>query len=725
MKPSLLLKYFLLSLAFTFLLATGQINAQGFNSIYTPDGIYITAVGDNGLIFRSSNAGNVWGQYNYGTDNFKSVYAINDDVWIAGNNGKVFKTFKTSSPLTTIQTPTSNTFNSIFFVNSLTGYVCGESAVVYKTVNGGLNWTASASGIPTVKLNAIHFSDVNNGTVVGNNGTIYVTTNGGNSWTAQTSGTTRDLLKIKTFSNGAVAVGQWGTLLTRSGSTWTAVNSRTRSDIRGVSGISMDEVHICGGGGFIRNNMSSNSKFNNFEINPMQANLVDIYFHNSTTGFAVSSLNKVIIKTTNSGTTWSMPPGATVQRVWQQKLSASGGIGNNLCRHPKNNDAIFVTMGSNVYRSWNRGDNWSQIASWSGLGNNAHSFYVNPNDTNVWLAAIENSSQQDRVIRSTNYGANWTVVHTANFSNYGQPLEQDQNNPNNYYFAPDNGGFWKSTNMGANWTEISGNYPFRSPCDVLVMWDSSNVIFVGDGVTGSGQAKIFRSSNGGVNWTDVRTASASEIPSMCNTVFDLSKIYATEWSGSNIYRSTNYGYTFDLSHSTGFSGWASDICHEDPNLIYTGNYGSSSSFSTNNGTNWITGTTGMSGSGAGVIVPERGWIVSQQTSNVFKMQITYDVITSVEETVSSLIPERFALSQNYPNPFNPATKIKYDVPVNSQVMLKVYDVSGKEVANLVNEFKNAGSYELSFNASNLTSGVYFYTIQANDFRETKKMLLIK
>lgn len=722
MKPSLLLRHLALSFAFT-LLALTQLNAQGFNSIYTPDGIYITAVGDNGLVFRSSNAGNVWAQYNYGTDNFKSVHAVNDDVWIAGNSGKVFKTFKNSSPLTTIQTPTSNNFNGIFFVNSLTGFVCGTSGVVYKSVDGGANWTASASGIPNAKLNAIHFSDANNGTVVGDGGIIYVTTNAGSSWTAQTSGTTRNLLRVKTFSNGAIAVGEWGTLLTRNGSAWTALNTRTRSDIRGIAGSSMDELRICGGGGFIRNNLNGNSKFFNFEINPMMANLVDIYFHNSTTGFAVSSLNKVIIKTTNSGSTWTMPAGATIQRAWQQKLSASGGIGNNLCRHPYNNDAMYVTMGTNVYLSWNRGNNWSQVASWSGVGTNAHSFYVNPLDTNIWLAAVE--SNPDKVIRSTNRGANWTVVHSANFSNYGQPLEMDQNNPNTFYFAPDNGGFWKSTNMGANWTEISGNFPFRSPCDVLVMWDSSNVIFVGDGVTGSGQAKIFRSSNGGVNWSDIRTATASEIPSMCNTVFDLSKIYATEWSGSQIYRSTNYGYNFDVSHSTGFSGWASDICHEDPNLIYTGNYGSSSSFSTNNGANWITGTTGMSGSGAGVMVPERGWIISQQTSNVYKMNITYDIITSVEDIVSSIIPERFALSQNYPNPFNPATNIKYDVPVNSQVILKVYDVSGKEVANLVNEFKTAGSYELNFNASHLTSGVYFYTIQANDFRETKKMLLIK
>ncbi len=91
-----------------------------------------------------------------------------------------------------------------------------------------------------------------------------------------------------------------------------------------------------------------------------------------------------------------------------------------------------------------------------------------------------------KVIRTTNYGVNWNTILSMNFSNYGMPLEMDQNSPSVYYFAPDGGGFYRSSDNGASFSEISGNYPFRSPCDIIVMYDSSNIIFVADGVTGSG-----------------------------------------------------------------------------------------------------------------------------------------------------------------------------------------------------------------------------------------------
>jgi hypothetical protein len=96
-----------------------------------------------------------------------------------------------------------------------------------------------------------------------------------------------------------------------------------------------------------------------------------------------------------------------------------------------------------------------------------------------------------------------------------------------------------------------------------------------------------------------------------------------------------------------------------------------------------------------------------------------------------VIPEKFALYQNYPNPFNPTTKIRYQIPLlggderGGLVTLKVYDVLGNEVATLVNEEKPAGTYEITWYAANLPSGVYFYTINAGSFVETKKMILLR
>jgi len=93
--------------------------------------------------------------------------------------------------------------------------------------------------------------------------------------------------------------------------------------------------------------------------------------------------------------------------------------------------------------------------------------------------------------------------------------------------------------------------------------------------------------------------------------------------------------------------------------------------------------------------------------------------------ISSEIPNKFSLSQNYPNPFNPKTVIRFSLSVANVTSLKIYDILGKEIATLVNEKLQPGTYETSFDGSNLTSGVYFYKLTIADFTETKQMLLIK
>ncbi len=101
-----------------------------------------------------------------------------------------------------------------------------------------------------------------------------------------------------------------------------------------------------------------------------------------------------------------------------------------------------------------------------------------------------------------------------------------------------------------------------------------------------------------------------------------------------------------------------------------------------------------------------------------------DVVTAINP-VSGNIPDKYSLSQNYPNPFNPVTKINFSLPKNNLVQIKVYDVTGKEVAELLNNNLNAGEYSVSFDASKLTSGVYFYKLSSGTFTDVKKMLLVK
>ncbi|QQS38318.1 MAG: T9SS type A sorting domain-containing protein [Ignavibacteriales bacterium] len=114
------------------------------------------------------------------------------------------------------------------------------------------------------------------------------------------------------------------------------------------------------------------------------------------------------------------------------------------------------------------------------------------------------------------------------------------------------------------------------------------------------------------------------------------------------------------------------------------------------------------------------------------MSIIDDVLLPVEE-IENIIPENIVLEQNYPNPFNPTTTIKFTVgdayyASPTHVLLRIYDVLGNELALLVNEQKSPGIYEVEFNSStlkNISSGIYFYRLQAGEFSYTKKMILLK
>jgi len=105
-------------------------------------------------------------------------------------------------------------------------------------------------------------------------------------------------------------------------------------------------------------------------------------------------------------------------------------------------------------------------------------------------------------------------------------------------------------------------------------------------------------------------------------------------------------------------------------------------------------------------------------------------LTNISDQESSSLPDKFMLAQNYPNPFNPKTSISFYVPTNSNVILSVYDLAGKEIKRLVDESKKAGQYKVSWDATDaygakISSGVYFYSIRFAGKRITKKMLLLK
>lgn len=134
------------------------------------------------------------------------------------------------------------------------------------------------------------------------------------------------------------------------------------------------------------------------------------------------------------------------------------------------------------------------------------------------------------------------------------------------------------------------------------------------------------------------------------------------------------------------------------------------------------GNIQLPGSAAEVFFDNKFWTYDE-VNNTIKVYYLSSVGVNEKNDLGS--PVDFSLSQNYPNPFNPATVIRYQLPFASQVSLKVFNVLGNEVTTLVNDYKSAGSYDVDFNSTNLTSGVYFYQLKVGSLIQTRKMLLLK
>ena len=213
--------------------------------------------------------------------------------------------------------------------------------------------------------------------------------------------------------------------------------------------------------------------------------------------------------------------------------------------------------------------------------------------------------------------------------------------------------------------------------------------------------------------SNISTGTSPGIRNVLNVISDPVESIITDGSGNRLGYSNTTGALTEIPNSIWFGntdgrGWVFDSVQEPINLQLTGlgeDY-------------YVMVSVEDSGKGGGVVL--EGFLA---LGEVINYQITLDPL-SVDQ-INSLIPEKYELAQNYPNPFNPVTTIQYSLPQRSNVTLKIYDVLGKEIAVLVNEEKDRGVYNVSFDASHLSSGVYFYRLQAGSFGSTKKMILLR
>jgi len=249
-------------------------------------------------------------------------------------------------------------------------------------------------------------------------------------------------------------------------------------------------------------------------------------------------------------------------------------------------------------------------------------------------------------------------------------------NTGKIYIGTSNGRILTTTDNGTNWATQTG---FAYVSDFTVDQANDNICYATLG--GTGGTHVLKTTNGGTNWVNI----TSNMPNIA-----ANSIVLRTATPRMIIVGTDIGVFQSVDEG---ASWVSFSSGMPVNEIYDMKY------------KQVAGLILVATHGRGC------W--------------TFDLGAVLGTDPYSVIPKTFELNQNFPNPFNPETRIKFGLPNSGNVKISVYDVVGKQVEELVNSNFNAGTYEVTWNASNYSSGVYFYRLETEGFAETKQMILVK
>jgi hypothetical protein len=397
---------------------------------------------------------------------------------------------------------------------------------------------------------------------------------------------------------------------------------------------------------------------------------------------------------------------------------------------------VIVMLCPNASGQWVRtnGLNHDFVVALAVSGGNLLASVQNAQDMPIWYTVL-----------STDNGASWSWISPS----LGNPMVSAFAVIGTNVFAGTVGGTYRSTDSGVSWTRVD-SIP-GADCFAV----SRTYLFA------AGGARVFGSTDYGTRWTEVDSGLTDGVRSL---VVSRTNLFAGT-AGSGVFLSTNNGtswaqvnsglthrniwslaaYDTNIFAVTDSGGFVSTNCGTSwtpmesdlirmvilclggdgtniikaigrrslPNGIFS---------STNNGTTWIEADSGLY-LPVTCLTADATNLYAGTNDGVWFRPVS-ELFTSVG-TSSAQSPTAFELFQNYPNPFNPTTKIQFTIVNRQLTTIKVFDLLGKEVATLVNEVKEPGTYTVQFDGSKLPSGVYFYRLQAGNFVQTKRILLLK
>ncbi len=391
---------------------------------------------------------------------------------------------------------------------------------------------------------------------------------------------------------------------------------------------------------------------------------------------------------------------------WVQQYT---GTSNNLYDIKFLNERTGWVVGASgtLLKTTNSGINWIQMGFPVG-GKTFRGIHIV--DSNVMYVV----GYDETIIKTTSGGNNWIIIRN------GPPVQGSSYfcvyfvNKDTGWIAGSGAKVLKTTNGGETIDSVFVNGGW--------FYD----MYFKDANTGcmSAEGIVFKTTNGGVSWYPALSLDWGYFFWEMSFVNDYG--WLAGFAGKTIYRTTNFGDTWQCIDTINNSASLVGINFINPMTGFVGGGVNYLFKSTDGGYNWNrenTNTSNETFESIKFVNDTVGWIAA--TSGVILHTTTGgQPVVNISQTGSE-IPIDFKLYQNYPNPFNPSTNISYDIPKDVFVTIEIYDISGREIRTLVNEYIRAGRYIIGFNASGLSSGIYFCKIIAGNYIETKRMVLIK
>lgn len=669
----------------------------------------------NSKFFKTYNGGQNWilkSDTIYWTYNFSF---INQNTgWLTSYNQRLFKTTNNGENWILVRDYILPNVSLLNFMDQNTGIITATgynppfppSYYIGRTTNGGYNWNISNYD----NIKSFQDSDLNDNLVLivvqdqSSSPSIYKSTNRGNNWDTISTNIALPLpykIEIINDSNYIIATRNHLVLTTNSGSSWSIVLTDAQNySFQDINFWDSSNGITCGENGKIYRTIDGGENWINVTLSTLYHNLNAISIQANGNAIVTGEYGAVL-KSSNYGINWetdaryvSIQDLYRVENIQNEKFYISGDSGTILVSTDRGDSWSDISLNTsnrihgidfiNAQTGFLAGDNGmlkktvNGGSTWDSINSYVNHYLIDVKFVNDMTGFV--SGRYGYILKTTDGGNSWDSSRVKPGVFGPNVLE--------LYFLNENTGFagctgweiYKTTNQGQNWS-LKTNFGASSPITSFHFFNEKA------GIATAAGGYVLRTSDSGENWTLGERLTVTDLNDIKfvnqNTGFIVSE-GSTYDGGPFIFKSTNAGMNWELQDFKLFSGpILSNLTFLDDSTL--------------------------------IAIGSNGTIIKTYSGGE---------TVNIKQLVTE-IPSGFSLSQNYPNPFNPVTKIKFAIPRSSPVKVVIYDILGRKVTSLINQKLSSGTYETQWDGSGYASGVYFYSLEAEGFKETRKMLLIK